>query len=137
MGRRCVCCRLPASVTDNISSYLVQRYLALCSLEQFDSVWWSRGLSDHVVEMSRHKVANFILQSAITRLHTQQQVTSLSYKLTGVSLSPHPAILLLQLQTIMHRKRAVYSSNSSVFNYHPSGHNKRILLTHETSCHNP
>jgi len=47
------------------------------------------------------------------------------------------AFLLLQLQMIMHIKCAIYSSNNSIFNYRTSGHNKGILLTHETSCHNP
>jgi len=58
----------------------------------------------------------------------------------GVAYSPQcrqrAAILVLQLQTIMHRKRAIYSSNSSIFKYRSSGHNKSILLTRETSCHN-
>jgi len=44
---------------------------------------------------------------------------------TGVSYSPQcrqrTAILLLELQMIMHTKRAIYSSNS-VFNYRTSGH---------------
>ena len=42
-----------------------------------------------------------------------------------------------QLQTIMQRKRIMYSSNSRVFTYRMSGHNKGILLTHEMSCHQP
>ena len=42
-------------------------------------------------------------------------------------------LLLLQLQTIMHRKRAIYSSNSGVFSYRRSGRSKGILLTHVDS----
>ena len=39
----------------------------------------------------------------------------------GRPMARQTAILLLQLQTVMYRKRAIYSSNSSVFNYHTSG----------------
>ena len=67
---------------------------------------------------------------------------TINIKETGVnlgrcSLSRSVTILLFQLQTVMHRKRAIYSSNSSVFSYRTSGHNKGILLMHETSCHDP
>ena len=70
--------------------------------------------------------------------HRDEIFTEVS--LAGVAYSPQcpqqTAILLLQLLTIMYRKRAIYSSNSIVFNYRTSSHNKGILLTHETSCHN-
>jgi len=66
-------CRLPVSMTHDVSSYLVQQYMTQCSPQLFDSLWQS-CLCRHVLEMSRHKVANFVLQTVITRLHTQQQV---------------------------------------------------------------
>ena len=69
--------------------------------------------------------------------HRDEIFTGVS--LAGVAYSPQchqqTAILLLQLLTIMYRKRAIYSSNSCVVNYRMSGANKGILLTHETSCH--
>ena len=77
----CVCCSIASSVTDDVASYLVQQYITQCSLTLFDSAWQS-CLCHHVVEMSRHRVANFVLQTIITRIHTQQQVPVLTYVLT-------------------------------------------------------
>jgi len=67
------CCSLPHSVTHDIASYLVQQYVTLCSESLLDAVWDS-CFSRHIVEMARHRVANFILQTVITRIHTKQQV---------------------------------------------------------------
>ena len=65
----------------------------------------------------------------------------LEWALAGIAYSlqchQQTAILLLQLQTIMHWKRAIYLSNSSIFSYFTSGRNKGSLLTHKTFCHSP